>query len=144
MDGPSRRSCFFRRLHAPEQTHRSVDKERHTENEEAGGERQQGKRKEKIINEHPNLGAIRVPNCLEKGLEIAAVTPKGFKRRSAMLVVKVAWDARHQQFRPIDQKMSSIFEDGAMYLLVVDFLPQELDSDEGTLIDLENTSMGHA
>ena len=60
-----------------------------------------------------------------------------------MVIVKVAWDARNQQFRLMDQKMSHMFEDGDMYLLVVDFLPQDSDADE-QLIDLDQAEMGHA
>ena len=60
-----------------------------------------------------------------------------------MVIVKVAWDARNQQFRLMDQKMSHLFEDGDMYLLVVDFLPQDSDADE-QLIDLDQAEMGHA
>ena len=60
-----------------------------------------------------------------------------------MFIVKVAWDARNQQFRLMDQKMAHLFEDGDMYLLVVDFLPQNADSDD-QLIDLDQADIGHA
>ena len=50
-----------------------------------------------------------------------------------MFIVKVAWDARNQQFRLMDQKLSNMFEDGDMYLLVVDFLPTNPKS-MGTLL----------
>ena len=60
-----------------------------------------------------------------------------------MFIVKVAWDARNQQFRLMDQKLSHMFEDGDMYLLVVDFLPNESDV-EGDFIDLDQAEMGHA
>jgi hypothetical protein len=60
-----------------------------------------------------------------------------------MFIVKVAWDARNQQFRLMDQKLSNMFEDGDMYLLVVDFLPHESEVDGG-FIDLDQAEMGHA
>jgi len=60
-----------------------------------------------------------------------------------MFIVKVAWDARNQQFRLMDQKLSNMFEDGDMYLLVVDFFPNESEVDGG-FIDLDQAEMGHA
>jgi hypothetical protein len=60
-----------------------------------------------------------------------------------MFIVKVAWDARNQQFRLMDQKLAHFFEDGDMYLLVVDFFPQNSDMDD-QLIDLDQAEMGHA
>jgi len=60
-----------------------------------------------------------------------------------MFIIKVAWDAGNQQFRLMDQKMAHLFEDGDMYLLVVDFLPQNPDSDD-QFIDLDQAEMGHA
>jgi len=60
-----------------------------------------------------------------------------------MFIVKVAWDARNQQFRLMDQKLAGMFEDGGMYLLVVDFLPQETSMDT-EFIDLDQAEMGHA
>lgn len=60
-----------------------------------------------------------------------------------MFIVKVAWDANKQQFRLMDQKLSGMFEDGDMYLLVVDFLPQDTEAD-GQFIDLDQAEMGHA
>ena len=59
-----------------------------------------------------------------------------------MFIVKVAWDARNQQFRLMDQKLANLFEDGDMYLLVVDFLPQDAVDDQ--FIDLDQAEMGHA
>jgi len=59
-----------------------------------------------------------------------------------MFIVKVAWDARNQQFRLMDQKLANLFEDGDMYLLVVDFLPQDEVDDQ--FIDLDQAEMGHA
>ena len=43
----------------------------------------------------------------------------------------------------MDQKLSNMFEDGDMYLLVVDFLPYESEVD-GDFIDLDQAEMGHA
>ena len=60
-----------------------------------------------------------------------------------MFIVKVAWDARNQQFRLMDPKLANMFEEGDMYLLVVDFFPQ--DSDAGDeFIDLDQADIGHA
>jgi hypothetical protein len=63
-----------------------------------------------------------------------------------MFIVKVEWDARNQQFRLMDQKMAHLFEEGDMYLLVVDFLPQDAVEDEFTdqFIDLDQAEIGHA
>jgi hypothetical protein len=60
-----------------------------------------------------------------------------------MFIVKVSWDARNQQFRLMDQKLAQMFEDGDMYLLVVDFFPQDSDADN-QLIDLDQADIGHA
>lgn len=60
-----------------------------------------------------------------------------------MFIVKVAWDANNQQFRLMDQKLAKMFEDGDLYLLVVDFFPQPSDVD-GQFIDLDQAEMGHA
>jgi hypothetical protein len=60
-----------------------------------------------------------------------------------MFIVKVAWDARNQQFRLMDQKLAHMFEDGDMYLLVVDFFPQDAQADD-QFIDLDQADMGHA
>jgi len=61
-----------------------------------------------------------------------------------MCIVKVSWDARNQQFRLMDQKLAHMFEDGDMYLLVVDFLPHASDEMDGQFIDLDQAEMGHA
>ncbi len=62
-----------------------------------------------------------------------------------MFIVKVAWDARNQQFRLLDQKMTHMFHEGDMYLLVVDFLPHDCEVDgDGQFIDLDQAEMGHA
>lgn len=60
-----------------------------------------------------------------------------------MFIVKVAWDARSQQFRLMDQKTAHMFEDGDMYLVVVDFFPHEVHADE-PFIDLDNADIAHA
>jgi hypothetical protein len=59
-----------------------------------------------------------------------------------MFIVKVSWDARSQQFKLVDQKLAYLFEDGDMYLLVVDFFPQQAADER--FIDLDQTDMGHA
>jgi hypothetical protein len=62
-----------------------------------------------------------------------------------MFIVKVAWDARNQQFRLMDSKLAHMFEDGDMHLLVVDFCPPSLDADiDGQFIDLDQAEIGHA
>src|SRR5438445_9051487 len=58
-----------------------------------------------------------------------------------MFITKVAWDARQQQFRLQDPKMAHMFQDGDLYLLVVDFFPQDCDED-GQFIDLDQAEMG--
>jgi hypothetical protein len=60
-----------------------------------------------------------------------------------MFIVKVAWDVRNQQFRLMDPKLAQMFADGDMYLLVVDFFPQEIE-DDSQLIDLDQAEIGHA
>jgi hypothetical protein len=60
-----------------------------------------------------------------------------------MFIIKVAWDAGNQQFRLADRKLAGMFEDGDMYLLVVDFFPQQ-SAAEGEFIDLDQADMGHA
>ena len=64
-------------------------------------------------------------------------------REAPMFIVKVAWDASNQHFRLMDQKLTNMFEDGDMYLLVVDSLPQASEVD-GQFIDLDQAEMGHA
>ena len=62
-----------------------------------------------------------------------------------MFIVKVAWDARNKEFRLMDSKLTHMFEDGDMYLLVVDFCPPATDNDtDGQFIDLDQAEMGHA
>ena len=61
-----------------------------------------------------------------------------------MFIVKVAWDGNNQQFRLTDQKLAHMFRDGDIYLLVVDFFPQEIGADDGQFIDLDQAEMGHA
>ncbi|HYR44929.1 MAG TPA: hypothetical protein VER98_18005 [Terriglobia bacterium] len=61
-----------------------------------------------------------------------------------MFIVKVAWDARNQEFRLLDPKLTNMFEDGDMYLLVVDFFPNDCDDGDGQFIDLDQAEMGHA
>ena len=60
-----------------------------------------------------------------------------------MILVKVAYDAYNQQFRLIDQKLANMFQEGDMYLLVVDFFPQEAEVD-GQFIDMNQADIGHA
>ena len=61
-----------------------------------------------------------------------------------MFIVKVAWDVNNQQFRLTDQKLVPMFRDGDIYLLVVDFFPQDVGVDDGQFIDLDQAEMGHA
>ena len=60
-----------------------------------------------------------------------------------MFIVKVAWDAHHQQFRLQNPKLAHMFEDGDLFLLVVNFFPQDCDED-GQFIDLDQAEIGHA
>jgi hypothetical protein len=41
-----------------------------------------------------------------------------------MILARVAYDACSQQFRLADPEMASIFQEGELYLLFVDFLPK--------------------
>ena len=60
-----------------------------------------------------------------------------------MFIVKVSWDSRNQQFRLMDQKLAHMFEEGDMYLLVVDFFPQDSVLEE-QFFDLDQADIGHA
>jgi len=60
-----------------------------------------------------------------------------------MFIIKVTWDARSQQFRLMDSKLTNMFEDGDLYMLVVDFFPQDEEMD-GQFIDMDQAEMGHA
>jgi hypothetical protein len=60
-----------------------------------------------------------------------------------VFIVKVAWDAQNQQFRLVDPKLAHVFEEGDVYLLVVDFFPQDVNTDE-QFIDLDQADIGHA
>ncbi|HYR87365.1 MAG TPA: hypothetical protein VE422_24995 [Terriglobia bacterium] len=60
-----------------------------------------------------------------------------------MFIIKVAYDASSQQFRLTDPQLAHMFADGDMYLLVVDFFPQDNEV-EGQFIDLNQAEMGHA
>jgi len=90
----------------------------------------------------PSKAAIRVPNLAGRGRQIAQKWSK-WSRRGTMFIVKVSWDAHNQQFRLMDQKLAHMFEDGDMYLLVVDFFPRGAPSDD-QFIDLDHAEMGHA
>jgi hypothetical protein len=100
----------------------------------------------KVCNSHAQTSHPRVPNCAligGRGVCPTLISKGGVKEEADMFIVKVSWDARNQHFRLADQKMAHVFEDGDMYLLVVDFLPQEPDADE-QFIDLDQAEMGHA
>ena len=60
-----------------------------------------------------------------------------------MFIIKVTWDARSQQFRLMDSKLTNMFEDGDLYMLVVDFFPQDEEMD-GQFIDMDQAENGHA
>jgi hypothetical protein len=81
------------------------------------------------------------PTAAGRGSEIAHSCVMG--KEGSMFIVKVAWDARNQQFRLVDQKLAHVFEEGDTYLLVVDFYPQE-SVDDTQFIDLDQAEMGHA
>ena len=65
-----------------------------------------------------------------------------------MILAKVAYDASRQQFHLADPEMASMFKDGEVYLLFVDFLPQmvvqtESEADLHALMQLP-VGTGHA
>jgi hypothetical protein len=45
-----------------------------------------------------------------------------------MILAKVAYDAYNQQFRLTDPQLSGVFKDSEMYLVIVDFLPKDIES----------------
>ena len=44
-----------------------------------------------------------------------------------MILAKVAYDAYNQQFRLTDPQLSGVFKDSEMYLVIVDFLPKDIE-----------------
>jgi len=44
-----------------------------------------------------------------------------------MILAKVAYDAYNQRFRLTDPQLAGVFKDGEMYLVIVDFLPKDLE-----------------
>jgi hypothetical protein len=77
------------------------------------------------------------------GEVIAQLWVEVVKGGFAMFIVKVAYDAYNQQFRLVDQKLANMFEDGDVYLLVVDFFPQQ-SAAEDQFINLTEMDIGHA
>lgn len=61
-----------------------------------------------------------------------------------MFIVNVAYDGYNQQFRLMDPKLAHMFDDGEMYLLVVDFFPQQSEVEGRQVIDLNQADIGHA
>ena len=57
-----------------------------------------------------------------------------------MFIVKVAWDPHHQQFRLQNPKLAHMFEDGDLFLLMVNFFPQDWAVD-GQFIDLDQAEI---
>jgi hypothetical protein len=58
-----------------------------------------------------------------------------------MILAKIAYDAYNQQFRLTDPQLAGVFKDGEMYLVIVDFLPKDIEKaidfpDSGEEIDL--------
>jgi hypothetical protein len=84
-----------------------------------------------------------MPKARVSGCQIAHLLAREIKGEESMFIVKVTWDAHNQAFRLVDQKLTNMFEDGDMYLLVVDFSPQHSDTDE-QFIDLDQAEIGHA
>jgi hypothetical protein len=84
-----------------------------------------------------------MPKSSVGGEVIAQSKVEGGIRRLRMFIVKVAYDAYNQQFRLIDQKLANMFEDGDVYLLVVDFFPQQSEA-EDQFINLNEMDIGHA
>ena len=65
-----------------------------------------------------------------------------------MMLARVAYDAYNQRFRLADPEMAPMFEDGEVYVLVVDFLPKTAP-ENGLEIEIDTLlepppSMGHA
>ncbi len=60
-----------------------------------------------------------------------------------MFFIKVAYDACNQQFRLTDPELSYMFEDGDIYMLIVDFFPEN-PKIERQFIDLTQAETGHA
>ena len=60
-----------------------------------------------------------------------------------MFFIKVTYDACNQQFRLTDPELSHMFEDGDMYMLIVDFFPEN-PKIERQFIDLTQAETGHA
>ena len=44
-----------------------------------------------------------------------------------MILAKVAYDAYNQRFRLTDPQLSGVFKDSEMYLVIVDFLPKDIE-----------------
>jgi len=70
-----------------------------------------------------------------------------------MILAKVAYDAYNQRFQLTDPQLAGVFKDSEMYLVIVDFLPKdlekaiefsdELDVDLSALME-PPTPIGHA
>ena len=71
-----------------------------------------------------------------------------------MILAKLAYDAYNQHFRLTDPQLAGVFKDGEMYLVIVDFLPKDLEraievSDTDEQVDFSAlleppTRFGHA
>ena len=71
-----------------------------------------------------------------------------------MILAKVAYDAYNQHFRLTDPQLAGVFKDSEMYLVIVDFLPKEIEratefSETETDVDFSAlmeppTPIGHA
>ena len=44
-----------------------------------------------------------------------------------MILAKLAYDAYNQHFRLTDPQLAGVFKDGEMYLVIVDYLPKDLE-----------------
>jgi hypothetical protein len=78
----------------------------------------------------------------ESGSGIADECVEGKKGDLPMFILKVAYDGYNHQFRLIDRGLSHMFQDGEVYLLVVDFFPEPADGMD--LIEFRDTDIGNA
>ena len=44
-----------------------------------------------------------------------------------MILAKLEYDACNQHFRLTDPQLAGVFKDGEMYLVIVDFLPKDIE-----------------
>jgi hypothetical protein len=117
----------------------STTNKRPRRNRKAANDRSKNEKKKRLGN--INQIAMQLRYRSGEGIELRHYQSKG--KEGKMFIVKVAWDAHHQQFRLQDPKLAHMFEDGDLYLLVVNFSPQDW-AEDGQFIDLDQAEIGHA